>query len=232
MKYLINYADGCCREARFHNSVSGLQQGFDSVIQWNRTDLDDSFLEETKDIINQNRGAGYWIWKPYVIRKTLEMVNQNDIVFYSDAAAVFIRDMNPIFDAIIQNDIIGFELAGHHKEGVWTRKSCIQKIGLDPETTRHTDQRMASFIGIKNCERSRNIIDEYLSFCKIPDMVLDLEEDSPLEEFKEHRHDQSVWSLITKKHDVEIIPDPTQWGIKHQQSTENDFYINHHRNKV
>ena len=29
-------------------------------------------------------------------------------------------------------------------------------------------------------------------------------------EFKEHRHDQSIWSLITKKNKVTILPDPTQ----------------------
>ena len=31
------------------------------------------------------RGGGYWIWKPYIISKMLEQINENDILVYIDA---------------------------------------------------------------------------------------------------------------------------------------------------
>ena len=50
-------------------------------------------------------------------------------------------------------------------------------------------------------------------------------------DFKDHRHDQALWSLLTKKMSIPVLPDPTQWGIAHGQTQDSDFFIEHHRNK-
>ena len=35
-------------------------------------------------ILANKRGYGYWLWKPYLIMKTLEQMNDNDILVYAD----------------------------------------------------------------------------------------------------------------------------------------------------
>ena len=40
---------------------------------------------------------------------------------------------------------------------------------------------------------------------------------SNLPEFKDHRHDQSILSLLAKKHNVEMFRDPSQWGNPHKR---------------
>ena len=47
----------------------------------------------TKEILSfiqahNQRGAGYWIWKPYIIWKTLQDVEDGDIVCYIDSACL------------------------------------------------------------------------------------------------------------------------------------------------
>jgi hypothetical protein len=48
-------------------------------------DLDDEFKLNFKDILREQRGGGYWIWKPYIIKKHLDKINDNDILIYMDA---------------------------------------------------------------------------------------------------------------------------------------------------
>jgi hypothetical protein len=42
---------------------------FDTVQIYTLSDLDFVFLNKNKQILDQPKGAGYWIWKPYVIQK-------------------------------------------------------------------------------------------------------------------------------------------------------------------
>lgn len=38
----------------------------------------------SKFIENNKKGYGYWLWKPYIIKKTLEKMNDEDILLYLD----------------------------------------------------------------------------------------------------------------------------------------------------
>lgn len=43
------------------------------------------FVEKHKEWLNTKSHYGLFIWKPYIILKTLENMNENDIMVYSDA---------------------------------------------------------------------------------------------------------------------------------------------------
>jgi hypothetical protein len=54
-------------------------------------------------------------------------------------------------------------------------------------------------------------------------------------EFKDHRHDQSVLSLLCAKYNFEIFRDPTQWGNEEINLFTNSPYsqlFNHHRGNI
>ena len=42
-----------------------------------------------KFLENNKRGYGYWLWKPYLIKKNLDTMNEDDILFYADAGCHF-----------------------------------------------------------------------------------------------------------------------------------------------
>ena len=234
MKYLINYADGGFYESRAFNSISGIQAGFDAVIQYRRKDISEDFLKANERILNEKRGAGYWLWKPYFIWKTLRDTDEGDIIFYSDSGAKFIRHLHQIFEKIRHADrgILAFEMSGHHKENEYCRKQVAEEVVCCEEEIIKSDQRMASFIGVRNCEESFNVIDQWERLCTKEHLILDLPpQEGEFETFKEHRHDQALWSLLSKKLKLETAPDPSQWGITHKQTSKEDYFIHHHREK-
>lgn len=60
---------------------------FDEIIGMTEKDLqnDEEFWFKHSDFINNNsKGYGYWLWKPYIIKKTLEKMNDEDILLYLD----------------------------------------------------------------------------------------------------------------------------------------------------
>ncbi len=51
------------------------------------TDLDllkdEEFQTRHSDFVARNqRGFGYWLWKPYILLRTLEQAKDGDIIFY------------------------------------------------------------------------------------------------------------------------------------------------------
>lgn len=234
MKILLNYASGGrFVQSQLANSQSGLAAGFNVVYQMSDRDIDRSFAEENRDTLSQKRGAGYWLWKPYFLNKLIWQICEDDILFYADSGSVFIKNMEPIFQAIAndKNGIAAFRMSGGHLEKYWTKRDIFRTIGAESEEITNTPQRMASFIVCRGTAFAKSLVKEYLTLCCNPHLVTDEPNmDGWVEpHFKDNRHDQSVWSVLTKKHGVATLPDPTQWGLHHRETTEADIFINHTR---
>ena len=64
MNVLINYADKGFKSAQDLNLKTGRDiAGFNQTWAYTREDIDSQFYEENKEILDQPRGAGYWLWK-------------------------------------------------------------------------------------------------------------------------------------------------------------------------
>lgn len=60
---------------------------FDNIIKYTEQDLqnDEEFWSKHGDFIENNkRGYGYWIWKPYIVKKTMDTLADDDILMYLD----------------------------------------------------------------------------------------------------------------------------------------------------
>jgi hypothetical protein len=96
-KYHVNYADKMYYGSQLLNTDTGKTLcKFDVSLSFNKGDLDNSFVEKNNHILNQPRGAGYWLWKPYVIVKALSQMNDNDLLFYTDSGSYFLTPIDPI----------------------------------------------------------------------------------------------------------------------------------------
>lgn len=68
--HFITYGDD-----NFKNSKKRLEQEaknvrwFDSISVFGPEDLDNEFKTKFKDVLKDSKGGGYWIWKPYIIKK-------------------------------------------------------------------------------------------------------------------------------------------------------------------
>lgn len=195
------------------------------------------FWKENLSILSQPRGAGYWIWKPFIILNTFKELDENDIVLYTDAAMFAINDLNPLFELAEKNSIVVFRIGGGHINKVWTKRDCFILMDADKPEFHNESQLTASYSLWKKNTKTIEFLEEYQRYLKDPRIVTDIPSTlgKNYPEFKDHRHDQSVISILSQKHNIERFRDPSQFGLPEISQFSNSQYkqiFNHHRMKL
>jgi len=218
MKYHINYAHNKYIESQKLNSESAVKVGgFDLTINYGIKDLEEDFINKNKKIIFQDKGAGFWIWKPYIIYKKLQELETDDILFYTDSGCEFIHNMKPIFEILesTENGILLQELSEEYKNKHWTKRDTFFYMNLDKEPFISSTMIIGGFILLKKNDFTLSFIEEWLQYCTDYRIVTDSENECGLENYtgyKSHRHDQSIISLLARKYSIKTIPDISQFG--------------------
>jgi len=216
MKVLINYADESFRLSQQRNSQSGLAVGgFDEVWSFGPQDLDAEFSRRNQHILRQSRGAGFWLWKPYLVQLALQRLRKGDYLFYCDAGSQFINSVDLLINMISQTgqDLLCFEL--QHAERTWTKRDAFVLLDCDEPKYTETKQRLASFSLWRKSQLSDSLAEEWLTAAQDDRLITDQPNQMGLpnwEGFCEHRHDQSLFSLLTKRRGLRAFRDPSQWG--------------------
>ena len=242
-KVLITFGDQKYYKSIELLSSSALSVGkVDEVIKYTKEELESTdFWKKNSFILSRPRGAGYWIWKPYIILKTFDSLNNGDIVMYSDAAVEVISDLTPIYDIAasgINDGKVIFRLAGKHNNKTWTKRDCFVLMNCDEKKYWDAIQTVASYnIWVKN-DKNIEFLKEYQRYLRDPRIVTDDINMCGMPnfiEFKDHRHDQSVLSLMTIRENYVRFRDPSQYGNEEMSEFSNSSYpqlFNHHRQKL
>ena len=172
----------------------------DEVICYKQEDLKDTdFWRKNGYILMQPRGAGYWIWKPHLILKTFETLNEGDVVLYTDAGISVIGNLNPLFEITHDSSKYGrmlFQLPGGHVNKTWTKRDCFILMGCDEKKYWEGHLTNGAISLWKKTPENIEYLKEYLRYLRDPRIVTD--EPSMMGPnligFKDHRHDQSVLS--------------------------------------
>ncbi len=218
MKYHINYAHINYLDSQIKNSETSLSVGgFDSSIRYGFNDIDEDFKYKNKKILSEKRGAGYWIWKPYIIKKTLNQIENGDILFYTDSGCYFINSMDILFEMIKKNNngIILQELDRSYKNKNWTKRDCFFYMNLDSEPYISETMIIGGFILLKKNNFVINFIDEWLELSQDYRLISDSDNECGLpnyEGYVSHRHDQSILSLLSREKKIDTIQDISQYG--------------------
>jgi hypothetical protein len=88
-------------------------------------------------------------------------------------------------------------------------------MNCDSPKYSESNQRLASFSLWKKSNFTIDFINEFLDYAQDERLITDLENQCGYPnypDFKEHRHDQSIFSLLSKKYDLNAYRDPSQWG--------------------
>ena len=218
MIYAIAYGNDVFAKSRDYNLKTAVKKGkADKTIAYSPKDIDESFAEQNKDILSQRRGNGYWLWKPYFILKTLNQIEDGDYLMYADSGAVYQNPIQTLIDCMEQNgqNILCFYIGSTEK--YWSKRDAFILLDCDKPEYTDTSQRLGGFVLCKNCEQTRAIVAEWLGFCTDRRIITDDENTLGLpnyDGFQGNRHDQTCWSLITKKHGIPAFRDPSQFGEK------------------
>ena len=233
-KYLINYAHLSHTVSQARLTQSGLQYGFDGTFSMSYINLSKEFISRYEHILKQRRGAGYWIWKPYIMFDTLLLLNDGDWLFYADSGSLFIHSVQPIIELGQNITLFHLDQAPSNVQAVQTKRDAFVLMGLDkPEYANAPNVIHAGFQMYRKCSESLEFLSEYLTYCKDERIVTDMDNTMGLPnypQFKDHRHDQSVLSLLVAKYNLPSFRDLTQYGNPFIKPGEYPQIINHTRN--
>ena len=71
------------------------------------SDLNPEFRHQNAMSLQTQRGGGLWLWKPYLINKTLHSLLDGDYVMYADAGSYLTGPMEPLLVLLErQNDTL------------------------------------------------------------------------------------------------------------------------------
>jgi len=178
-----------------------------------------SFWENHKDfMLGNRRGFGYWIWKSYLISELLENIPKNDIIFYMDSGC----QLNPkgmnrfkeYCDYAADHGGVAFNL--NLPELQWTKSDTYHrvfgKLGDDVNEMQH----VGGINFFKNTTETLDLVKEWQQICS-EDNYHYIDDSPSVKQnhsiFKEHRHDQSIFSLLIKKYNhFCVIDDETYWA--------------------
>ena len=234
--YHINYSDSLkfIEATQYCNYTAKHVAGFDEIISYTKNDIDHEFLEKNKHIFLFSKGGGYWLWKPYILKKTLQKLQNGDILAYSDVCSYYVSNIEPLKKLIKEDSkgVLSFEFQDF-SEKMYTKKDTFQLMNLDDKQYTDTFHREASYIWIRKNEFTVKLVDEFLDYAQNELILTDLKKSQNYPEFIDHRHDQSIWSLLCKKYEIKPHRLISQYGLPVKNHYPEDSYEQitfHHRN--
>jgi uncharacterized protein YndB with AHSA1/START domain len=222
--WIVSYADASFRSAQEQLMASAARFGIDLLRPWNRTQLEQTpFYRWQKDILDQRRGGGFWLWKPYVINETLKEIGPDDCLIYADSGFDIVADLSPLFDLFTPNmDIMIF--ASHFDDervpgppycSRWAKRDCLVFMDCDEPRYHQAEIVDAGFILLHKTPRAIAFVREWLLYC-CQRQILTSEPSvcglPELPDFIGHLNDQAVLSLLAKRAELERFRHPSQRG--------------------
>lgn len=213
-----NYADKRFRRAQKLNSKTARQWGADRVLEYTREDIDEEFYSANREILDNPRGGGYYLWKPYVFYRAYQEIGEGDYLIYTDAGSVYVDSIQKLIDCMEkeQVNIMLFSLQNEMLEKKYTKRDAFILTGCDKEQYTDTPQSIGGYMVCKRSPEAEAFFREVLSFAQDIRIISDMPNVMGKENYQgfvDHRHDQSVISLISKKRGLKKFRDPSQYGI-------------------
>lgn len=188
---------------------------FDEVIAHTPESISD-FLNQHQDFVRENKkGYGYWIWKPYIVLDLLNRIDDGDCVFYMDSGGSIIDHKKYRFDEYLnvlnksERPIIAFGEQSPYMEKQFQKMTVLKQFGLDRnEDFLNSGHIEANVFICKKTEFTVRFFQEWLSLMVHNNYSLVHEHDDleQLDCFIGTRHDQSLFSILCKIHQVNIMP--------------------------
>ena len=213
MLYVINFADQNFYKQQKTNSKTAYEKGKgDLVIEYNENDLAD-LKNKYPNHFKIKRGFGLWFWKPYFILKTMELMHDDDYLFYCDSGAIFIDDIHKLIPDLNSSeyDIMFFEQPLLAR--CFTKKETYYLLNYNDFSG---NQLLGGYIFLKKSNKTIKYMKEWLNAMSdlrvlspekfLPDIIED-------KKFISHREDQSVLTILCKKWGIQAYRDPSDFGI-------------------
>jgi hypothetical protein len=213
--HFITYANSTYENSRKRIIQEALNFGaFDHIEGFTPETLSPTFKNKHRQVLNEKRGGGYWIWKYHIIYETLSKLNDNDFLVYADAGCSFnIHGKKRFFEYLKLLDeseygVLSFQLTPH-LERCWTAKKVLKHFNVSQNNDiLDSGQYMATVIFL---QKNKHSMEFAKTLSDLPsDLFIDVKnKDNEDKSFKDHRHDQSIGSVYRKLFGSVVLNDET-----------------------
>ena len=188
---------------------------FDEIIFLAPEDLDYDFHDIHGQFIKESRrGYGFWIWKPYIIWKQLEKMEDGDILVYGDTGNSVTGTPEEMREAIMEvlDTPSGLIADQHNRLGAHCKKDVLQRMGVNVNQYRYKTVAEANRIVIVRSQTMLQAMKEWYDACCDYRNIDESESEEPnFPEFVFHRWDQSVFSVVFNKYEGEFVDFKGVW---------------------
>ncbi len=224
--WLASYADGNdiykVNQSVIH--YSAINKGFDHFLMFKRHHIDQAFYARNKKILDEKRGVGLWLWKPYIIYKALQMMPEGDYLVYADAGFMFTHDVGELIDLAKEHDIVLFSPVGY-RNIQHIKRHALKVAGVDVPAFRNAPEIAAGIVVVRNTKRAREWIHGWLELCQNPDLMISTEvRENEWPEFKLHLEEQACLNIMHYKN-----PFPYKYSFYFDRNYFPAGVFSHHR---
>jgi hypothetical protein len=230
MKVLFNYAHLKFYQSQKLNTSTGYGVGgFDKVYEFKYDDIDLEYRDKYKHILNQPRGAGYWIWKYYFAKKLLndDSIPEGSFIFYADAGCYFVGSIDQLISVMNRDNISIMTFRQNHQAFALTKRDAFILTETDEPKYTHSAMRCGGWFLLRKNDESRKFIDECYNYSIDYRIITDSPNEMGLENYSgffDHRHDESVISIVSKKWNLYPYRNPSQDGYDYDVTHTDNIY--------
>lgn len=214
---MMIYAMACGDEryiesAKFQLKTAITNGKVDQTIFFDINEMDEKFVEKNKAILQAGgtRRKMCYLWKPYFIRKALSDIHDGDYLIYMDGGNFYYR--NSVRDTVYFMEKHNLDMAGsrtgEYKEKDWTKRDVFVALDLDREPYISQSQCRGGFLIMKKTYKTVKFIEEWFGYCQNYHLITDAPNvygKDNYEGFCEHRHDQSILSLLMARDHIPYV---------------------------
>lgn len=213
---LVNLSNQLYKDSRDRLNKSARQHGIEDIISWDFEEIKQTpFYIQNRTILDQVPGMGFWLWKPYILLEAMKGLSDGDVVIYSDSGIEIIAPLDPLFHLCRGDQPILLFGNGDFTNSLWTKRDCFILMDCDQEVFWYGPHCDAAFLLVRRSHLSIQFLQEWLKFACDERILTDMPNSSgkkDLPEFREHRRDQSILSLLAQKYQIPLYRSPTQFG--------------------
>lgn len=230
MIYHVSYASINMSKSLDICRASALRHGCDATLN---IDIDPDFAAHNRHILEQPRGAGYWLWKPYIIHRALmDYTKPGDYIVYTDAGVELVGNINRIIDEMERNVEDIFLFGNHYQHRDWCKREVFDDLNC-----KDGHQVQASAMVLRNSDNAMYLVEEWLDQCQYGNQIDDKCGSDQYPGFQEHRHDQAILTAVAQAMNLKLHWWPAMYNggaFVYDKGTYTDDYpviFHHHRKR-
>ena len=176
---------------------------FSAIIPEDQTTLGSQFDHEFSRHLRHSRGFGYWSWKPFIIKRTMDSLSLGDVIIYADSGCSLVNPTVILKDVILELLNSGLNVAvsdlwNDQRIKQWTKRDLIEAMGISVdsgvvELPQYEAGRLALVVSVETL----SFVGQWLDIARDIHLIDDSPSSLPEHrDFIEHRHDQSIFAIL------------------------------------